>query len=341
MDDSGEIVEPAVPAFLGKLAVSNGRATRLDLANWLVDSDAGAGGFTARVMVNRFWYLAFGRGIASKLDDLGGQGEPPDHPELLDYLANEFINSGWDVKHMMKLIVTSRTYRQSSLSTPEMRDKDPLNRLVARQSRFRVPAETVRDTVLKVSGLLVPTIGGPSVHPYQPPGYYQHLNFPLREYVADTDDRQWRRGVYMHWQRQYLHPALKAFDAPSREECTAERPRSCIAPAALVMLNDPSFVEAARVFATRVLQEGGPTTTDRLNFAFREATSRTPDDTERQLLEDLLQRSHKYYQQNDEADELLNVGIAKLPSDIDKRELAAWSLVARAILNSGEVITRN
>jgi hypothetical protein len=341
MDDSGEIVEPAVPAFLGKLDAQNGRATRLDLANWLVDSDAGAGGLTPRVMVNRFWYLAFGRGIAGKLDDLGGQGEPPDHPELLDYLAIEFVNSGWDVKHLMKLIVTSRTYRQSSLSTPETREKDPLNRLVARQSSLRVPAETVRDTILKVSGLLVPTIGGPSVRPYQPAGYYQHLNFPLREYVADTDDRQWRRGVYMHWQRQYLHPALKAFDAPSREECTAERPRSCIAPAALVMLNDPSFVEAARVFATRILQEGGHTTADRLNFAFRQATSRTPDDSERQLLEDLLQRSHKYYEQNDEADELLNVGIAKLPTDVDKRELAAWTLVARAILNSGEVITRN
>jgi hypothetical protein len=341
MDDSGEIVEPAIPAFLGKIDVQNGRATRLDLANWLVDADNGTGGLTARVMANRLWYLAFGRGIAGKLDDLGGQGEPPDHPQLLDYLAIEFINSGWDIKHMMKLIVTSRTYRQSSLSTTEMREQDPLNRLVARQTRFRVPAETVRDTVLKISGLLVPTIGGPSVHPYQPAGYYRHLNFPQREYAADTDGRQWRRGVYMHWQRQYLHPALKAFDAPSREECTAERPRSCIAPAALVTLNDPSFVEAARVFAAHVLQEGGVTTTDRLNFAFRQATSRTPDDAERQLLENLLQRSQAYYEQNDVVDELLNVGIAKLPTDIDKRELAAWTLVARAILNSGEVITRN
>jgi Protein of unknown function (DUF1553) len=292
-------------------------------------------------MANRYWYLTFGRGLAGTLDDLGGQGEPPDYPQLLDFLAREFLNSGWDVKHMMKLIVSSQAYRQSSLATLEMRERDPLNRLLARQSRYRVPAETVRDTALTISGLLAPTVGGPSVRPYQPAGYYRHLNFPQREYVADTDDRQWRRGVYMHWQRQYLHPMLKAFDAPSREECTAERSRSCTALAALVMLNDPTFVEAARAFAGRILQEGGSTTTDRINFAFRQATSREADAEERRSLEQLLTESQNYYGQNDAAIELLNVGIVKNPANLDQRELAAWTIVARAILNLGEVITRN
>lgn len=341
MDDSGEIVQPAIPEFLGKLAVKDRRATRLDLAHWLVDAENGAGGLTARVMANRFWYLTFGRGIAGKLDDLGGQGEAPDHPQLLDYLALEFIRSGWDVKHMMKLLVSSRAYRQSSRSTREQREADPLNRMVGRQARYRVAAESVRDTALKISGLLVPDVGGPSIRPYQPAGYYRHLNFPLREYVADTGEGQWRRGVYMHWQRQFLHPALKAFDAPSREECTAERPRSCIAPAALVMLNAPTFVEASRVFAARIVKEGGSTAVERLNFAFREATSRSPDAEERTHLEQLLTESLEYYTGTGEAEEILNVGLAKNPPDIEKHELAAWTIVARAILNTSEVTTRN
>jgi hypothetical protein len=341
MDDSGEIVQPAIPAFLGQLDTAGKRATRLDLANWLTDADHGAGGLTARVMANRFWYLFFGRGLAGKLDDFGGQGEPPDHPELLDYLAREFVASGWNVKHMMKTIALSAAYRQSSRGIPELRDRDPLNRLVARQASYRVPAETVRDSALSISGLLVPSIGGPSAHPYQPAGHYRHLNFPLREYVADTDDRQWRRGVYMHWQRQYLHPMLKAFDAPAREECTAERPRSCTAPAALVLLNDPSFVEAARSFAARILQAGESTTEGRLNFAFRQAVSRDADAQERRLLDELLTRSLSYYDNGDAASKLTSVGLAKHPDDLSTRELAAWTIVARAILNLNEVTLRN
>ena len=225
LDDSGEIVQPSIPEFLGKLDPGR-RANRLDLANWLTDAKQGVGGQTARVMANRFWYLFFGRGIAAALEDFGGQGETPDQPALLDALAVEFVESGWDIKHMMKLIVMSRAYRQASVATPELAERDPLNLLVARQSQFRYPAESVRDTALQVSGLLVDKIGGDSSHPYQPAGYYKHLNFPIREYQADTDKEQWRRGVYMHWQRQYLHPMLKAFDAPLREECTVQRPRS-------------------------------------------------------------------------------------------------------------------
>jgi hypothetical protein len=342
LDDSGEVVQPAIPEFLGRLPVSGHRANRLDLANWLTDAPAGAGGLTARVMANRLWYLLFGRGLSASLDDFGGQGFPPDHPELLDALAVEFVESGWDVKHMVKLLVTSRAYRQSSVATQEQRDRDPLNRLVARQGRYRYPAELVRDTALSVSGLLVPTIGGASARPYQPTGYYKHLSFPVREYEPHLDQQQWRRGVYTHWQRQYLHPMLKAFDAPTREECTAERPRSNTALAALVLLNDPTFTEAAKAFAARILIEGGGATDERLNFAFRHAASRLADQEEQRVLGELLAQSLAYYRdQPEEVNGLLGVGLAKTPDNLDRTELAAWTMVARAVLNLNEVITRN
>ncbi|MEX0614212.1 MAG: PSD1 and planctomycete cytochrome C domain-containing protein [Pirellulales bacterium] len=342
MDDSGEVVQPAVPAFLGKLEIGDRRATRLELANWLVDAKSGAGGLTARVMANRLWYLFFGRGLAAAMDDFGGQGEAPSHPELLDSLAVEFVESGWDMKHMVKLIVTSRAYRQSSVATPQMRRTDPLNLLVAHQSSYRYPAESVRDAALSISGLLVPTVGGPSIRPYQPPGYYRHLNFPLREYEHHTDARQWRRAVYMHWQRQYLHPMLKAFDAPSREECTVERARSNTAPAALVLLNDPTFVEAARAFAVRILLEGGATVQERVNFAFRQAALRDADTEEQQLLNKLVTRSGRYYQVHPEAaGQLLGIGLAQVPDNLNQVELASWTIVARVVLNLSEVTTRN
>jgi hypothetical protein len=341
LDDSGEVVQPAIPGFLGRLAIEDRRATRLDLAHWLTDAATGSGGLTARVMANRFWYLFFGRGLSASLDDFGGQGFPPDHPELLDALAVEFVESGWDVKHMVKLLVSSRAYCQSSTASAHQREQDPLNKLVARQGSYRFAAEVVRDTALSVSGLLVPAIGGPSARPYQPAGYYKHLNFPVREYEADADEQQWRRGVYMHWQRQFLHPMLKAFDAPTREECTAERPRSNTPLAALVLLNDPSFTEAARAFAQRMLAEGGTTATERLNFAFRTATSRAGDDVERRALVKLLDKSLDHYRNHPEqAEALLNVGLKPTPSTVDRAELAAWTIVARAILNLNEVYTR-
>lgn len=369
LDESGPIVQPAVPEFLGKVRASTTsqqiavegeavqgeatrvedaqnadepRATRLDLANWLVDAEHGSGALTARVMANRFWYLLFGVGIAKTLDDFGGQGEPPVYPELLDNLAVEFVDSGWDVKHMMKLIVMSRAYRQSSVASPSLRARDPYSRLYARQSRYRLPAETVRDTALSVSGLLVDEIGGASVKPYQPAGYYRHLNFPQRKYQSDKDERQWRRGLYVHWQRQFLHPMLKAFDAPSREECTAERPRSNTPLAALALLNDPTFVEAARAFAARVLQEGGETDDQRLDFAFLEAVSRKPDAVERAILTELLAKNREHYAANaDDAKKLVSVGLAPAAKDVDIVEWAAWTTVARAVLNMNETITRN
>jgi len=341
LDDSGPIVQPAVPEFLGSLQVGRRRATRLDLANWLVDPKDGIGLLTARVMVNRLWYLCFGQGLARVLDDFGGQGEPPSHPELLDRLAHEFVESGWDIKHMMRLLVTSRAYRQRSAADSALRQRDPENRLLARQAAFRLPAEMIRDNALAISGLLVHRLGGPSVKPYQPEGYYRHLNFPKRTYQHDIDERQWRRGVYVHWQRQYLHPMLKAFDAPSREECTAQRPRSNTPLAALVLLNDPSFLEAARVFAERILREGGDTTETRLHYAFRRALSRLPDAQEQKLLTELVAGYRQEYAANPEAArQLIATGQAPVAADLNAAEWAAWTGVARTILNLSETNTR-
>ena len=341
LDNSGPIVEPAVPGFLGPIKAGLPRKTRLDLANWLCDSKNGTGGLTARVLVNRLWYLFFGVGISASLDDFGGQGEPPAHPELLDRLAVEFYEGGWDIKQIIKEIVMSRAYRQSSVASAELISRDPNNRLYARQSRFRLPAEFVRDTALTVSGLLDPSIGGPSVKPYQPAGYYRHLNFPQRTYHHDTDSRQWRRGVYVHWQRQFLHPMLKAFDAPSREECTAQRPESNTPLAALLLLNDPTFVEASRVFAERILNEGGKSDRSRLDFAYRQAVSREPDAYERKLLFDLLAKNRGRYRKEPQmAKDLLSTGLAPVPQT-DLVEVAAWTNIARALLNMNETITRN
>ncbi len=341
LDDSGPVVEPAVPEFMGSLK-KDGRATRLDLANWLTGPKNGSGGLTARVMANRFWYLLFGTGIARRLDDFGGQGEAPAHPELLDNLAVGFYESGWDMKHLVKIIVTSRAYRQSSLESPALRARDPYNRLVARQSRFRLPAETIRDNALSISGLLRPESGGGSAKPYQPAGYYRHLNFPARKYAHHPDQRQWRRGVYIHWQRQFLHPMLRAFDAPTREECTAERPRSNTPIAAMTLLNDPTFVEAARVFAERILRESGRSNQERLDHAFRLAVSRAPDDKERMLMGRLFTLAEKEFKANPAAaKELVSSGQAPVPDDLDPSEHATWTTVARSILNLSETYTRN
>ncbi|MBO0697870.1 MAG: DUF1553 domain-containing protein, partial [Zavarzinella sp.] len=342
MDDSGEIVQPAIPAFLGRLDTHGQRATRLDLANWLTDAKAGAGGLTARVFVNRLWYLFFGVGLSKSLEDFGAQGEAPVYPELLDNLAVAFVESGWDVKQMVKLLVTSRAYRQSSVETEALREKDPENRLYARQSRFRLSAEMVRDNALAVAGLLNLEVGGASAKPYQPAGYYRHLNFPPREYKADTGARQWRRGVYVHWQRQYLHPMLKAFDAPAREECTAQRPRSNTPLAALVLLNDPTFIEAARAFAARVLARGDMADPERVAFAFRETTSRPPDDVERDVLLKLLEKNRGRYRADPKAaGEVIKIGLAPVPKGADPVELAAWTAVCRALLNLNETVSRD
>ena len=344
MDTSGARALPAIPAFLGRLDVAEGQATRLDLARWLTRPDHPQ---TARVLVNRLWQLYFGTGISQVTEDLGLQGEWPVHPELLDWLAIEFVESGWDMKHMVRLIVTSQTYQQSSLESDELRQRDPENRLLARQSRFRLGAEMVRDNALAVSGLLVKKLGGRSVKPYQPAGYYAHLNFPERKYQHDASEDQYRRGVYVHWQRQFLHPMLKAFDAPSREECTARRPRSNTPLAALTMLNDPSFVEAARVFAQRILHNDFDSVdtdsdTARLSWAFRELFSRAPSAREVKLLLSLLNGRRKEYRADEQAaNQLVKVGLTPVNGDLDVIELASWTAVTRTLLNLNEAIMRN
>ena len=339
MDDSGEEVTPAFPEVLSSGAKTDHRLNRLDLAKWIV---APENPLTPRVVVNRLWKFYFGAGISRKLDDLGAQGEWPSHPLLLDFLADDFRSHGWDLKRTIKAMLMSSTYRQSSLADETLREADPYNRLLARQGRFRIDAELVRDNALEISGLLVDSVGGKSVFPYQPAGYWAYLNFPAREWQNDVGENLYRRGLYTHWQRQYLHPSLLAFDAPSREECTADRARSNTPLQSLVLLNDPSYVEAARAFAELIVRQGGAATNDRLNFAFRLAVSRRATEDEVAVLEQLLKTHLAEYEANPAgAAEVLSVGAKPGSEDLPKPELAAWTSVARAILNLHEVITRN
>ncbi|HUY35573.1 MAG TPA: PSD1 and planctomycete cytochrome C domain-containing protein [Pirellulales bacterium] len=347
LDDSGEIARPAVPAFLPQAArilanpataVEGGRPTRLDLAAWMTSRD---NPLVARVFVNRLWKLCFGQGIVRTLEDFGTQGAWPTHPRLLDWLAVEFIESGWDVKHMLRLMVTSNTYRQVSDAPSGTRERDPSNQWFARQARFRLDAEMVRDNALAIAGLLSEKVGGPSVKPYQPAGYWAHLNFPIREWENDHGESQYRRGLYTYWQRTFLHPSLLAFDAPSREECTAERPRSNTPLQALVLLNDPTYVEAARVFAAKILREAAASPAERAALALRQALGREAKPDEVAILVGLYEKhARQYAAAPAAAGELLQVGEAKPPTDAAATELAAWTSVARAILNLHETITR-
>jgi hypothetical protein len=317
------------PEFMGALDVpSDRRAGRLDLAKWICSP---RNPLTARTFVNRLWRAFFGVGISKVVDDLGGQGEWPAHPELLDWLAVDFVESGWDVKRMVKLMTTSSAYRQTSTASKELKEKDPYNRLVARQSRFRLDAEFVRDNALAVSGLLVEKRGGESVHPYQPAGYWYHLNFPKREWPTSKGEDLWRRGLYTWVQRTFPHPSLAAFDAPSREEACMERPRSNIPQQALALLNDPTYVEAARKLAeTRDLAK-----------MFRKVLTRAPAGDELKLLEDLLAKQRENYKADPKAAQaLLAVGQSPAPKDVDPAELAAWTAVARVLLNLHETVTR-
>ncbi|MBC8326077.1 MAG: PSD1 domain-containing protein [Verrucomicrobia subdivision 3 bacterium] len=339
LDDSGDQVQPAVPGFLQFGQATEGRASRMDLADWIVAKD---NPLTARVFVNRLWAMFHGRGLATPLDDFGAQGTPPSHPALLDWLAIEFMENGWDVKHMVKLMVSSGTYRQSSVSPKAVTDKDPYNLWLARQGRWRLEAEMVRDNALAVSGLLVKTIGGASVKPYQPTGYWAHLNFPKRSWKADSGEGLYRRGLYTYWCRTFLHPSLAAFNAPSREECTVERVRSNTPQQALVLLNDPTYVEAARIFAERILKDGGKTPESRIAFAYQQALHRAPSAAEAKILAGLADKHLKHYQTDaPAADALLKNGAKMANEALDKSELAAWTSIARVVLNLHENITRN
>ncbi|QVL34863.1 PSD1 domain-containing protein [Telmatocola sphagniphila] len=340
-DDSGDPVQPDVPAFLGSVAPKDAkaRATRLDLAKWLASPE---NPLTARVYVNRLWKIAFGQGLVRNLDDLGMQGTPPSHPALLDWLTIEFIKRGWSTKDILKLMVMSNTYRQSSVATAEMMEKDPSNIWLARQSRFRVDAEFVRDNALAVSGLLNQKIGGPSAKPYQPAGFWSYLNFPVREWQNDQGENQYRRGVYTYWCRSFLHPSLFAFDAPTREECTNERSRSSTPLQALVLLNDPTYVEASRVLAQQVIQKTGTSEPQKISWLFKQVLSRKPSEDEEVVLSKLHAKHLREYQSDKEAAvKILSVGLYPKPKEFDTAQLAAWTSVCRVLLNLHETLTRN
>jgi hypothetical protein len=301
------------------------------------------GKFEPTMVTNRLWKRYFGVGLSKILIDMGSQGEaPPDQP-LLDWLAVDFMDNDWDIKRFIRQLVTSSTYRQSSLPRPELEVLDPDNRLSGRQARFRLEAEQIRDNALAVSGLLVSRVGGDIVRPYQPVLYYQPLNFPEREYQSSTDDGQFRRAVYVHWQRQFPHPWLVAFDAPSRTECTADRMPSNTPNAAMVLLNDPSYVEAARALAARVLrQAGAKSDDDRIAWAWKNVLGRSPAEEEAAELRRLLEDHRTQFGADRQAAEsLVAVGISPRPENIDVAELAAWTSVSRVLLNLNETITRN
>jgi hypothetical protein len=352
-DEGGDLVEPLVPHFLPQIPnPEKRRLNRLDLAKWLVSPE---NPLTSRAVMNRLWKQFFGTGLSAVVDDLGAQGDWPVHPELLDWLACEFMQPTasqsfypdseaafpWDLKHMVKLIVMSSTYRQDSNQRPELKEIDPNNRLLACQSPRRLEAEFVRDNALTIAGILNDELGGPSVFPYQPPGYYVYLQFPDREYYSSTEERQYRRGLYMHWQRAFLHPMLANFDAPAREECTANRIVSDTPQQALTLLNDPTFVEAARVFAARLLTGGGDSDAQKLDQAFQRALARSPKNQERaSLLEFLGVQKQHYAQAPDEAAKVIRIGNAPAANNPNQVELAAWTQVCRVILNLHETITR-
>ncbi len=338
MSEAGEIVTPAVPPFLPHVEPSTNRATRLDLAKWLVAKN---NPLTARVYVNRLWKLFYGTGIFKTLDDSGMRAEEPTHPELLDWLAMEFMDSGWDIKHVVKMMVMSETYRQISTPTKKLEERDPFNRLLARQSSYRLDAEMVRDNALAISGLLVDKIGGPSVKVYQPAGYWDMMNFPKRTYESDHGPSQYRRGLYTFWCRTFLQPSIQAFDAATREECSVERVNSNTPSQALALLNDPTYVEAARVLAEQVVRKAGTNVEDRINWTFMRALDRKPNAEEFQVLDGLARKQiDRYASHPEDATNLISAGEWAVPKDLKPQELAAWTSISRVVLNLHETITR-
>jgi hypothetical protein len=335
----GEKVTPAVPTLFPPLS-KDAPANRLGLAEWLFSPQHP---LTARVAVNRYWQLYFGTGLVKTAEDFGSQGDAPVQRELLDWLACEF-QKNWDVKALQRLIVTSATYRQSSQVTPELLEKDPENRLLARGPRFRLPAEMVRDNALAVSGLLNREIGGPSVFPYQPAGIWEELargeTFTAQEYHESQGKDLYRRSMYTFWKRTVPPASLSTFDAPDREKCTSRRLITNTPLQALVLLNDPTYVEAARVLAQRSITESGRDPQARVRWLFREITARPPAPEETRILQDLAQRRLEQYRRTPaEAAKLIRAGASKA-AKIEPTELAAWTIVASSILNMDETITK-
>ena len=334
-DKLGERVTPGVPACLPPFPAAEAR-NRLGFARWLVSS---ANPLTARVAVNHQWQMLFGTGLVKTTEDFGSQGESPSHPELLDWLATEFVRTGWDMKRLLQTLVTSATYRQSSRLTPALRQRDPDNRLLARGSRLRLPAEMVRDQALAVSGLLVGEIGGPSVKPYQPKGLWRELS--ETDYEPDHGEKLWRRSLYTFWKRTSPPPTMTTFDAAGREACSVRPNRTSTPLQALALMNEVTFVEAARGVAQRALREGGVTTEERLRFAFRLVLGRAPKPTEAKVLLDDWNDHRQRFRANPEAARaLLSAGESPRDEHLEAVELAAHAAVAGLLLNLDEAITR-
>ena len=336
-----EKVLAAVPSTLPPLP--NGvPANRLGLAKWLIDPSHP---LLTRVTVNRFWQNYFGTGLVKTSEDFGSQGDSPSHPELLDWLATELMRSNWDVKAMQKLLVMSATYRQSSRTTPALQERDPENRLLARMSRFRLPAELVRDNALAASGLLNNEIGGPSVFPYQPAGLWDELafgrEFTAQKYTPSHGQDLYRRGMYSFWKRTVPPAELATFDAPDREKCLSRRAVTNTPLQALALMNDPTFVEAARHLAQRMLREGGRRPEDRVAFGYRRVLARRPSPKETAVLSGVAAKQLAAYTQNESAARgLLAVGESKADEQLPVAELAAWTNVATMIMNLDEAITK-
>ncbi|MEZ6132486.1 MAG: DUF1553 domain-containing protein [Planctomycetaceae bacterium] len=340
-DDPGDAVTTGLPEFLTKTSDEphDRSKNRLDLAHWLVHRD---NPLTARVTVNRLWQQMFGTGLVKTVDDFGTQGEWPVHPELLDWLAVEFIDSGWDIQHMLRLIVTSAVYQQTSDASPESYSADPENRWLSRGPRFRMNAETLRDNALAISGLLVEKIGGPSVMPYQPPGLWEDVSYDGNAtYQPSTGDDLYRRSLYTFRKRQSPPPTMQTFDAPTRETCTVQRSITNTPLQALALMNDPTFVEAARKLAERVFAQPGHRSQNRIAVAFRMATGRRPSEPEVRILHRVLDAQLDFYRTHPgDASKLLSVGDSVFDPSLDPVELAAWTTVANMILSLDETITR-
>lgn len=340
-DKPGERVEAGTPAYLPPITKTGGRVTRMDFARWLVEPKHP---LTARVTVNRFWLQLFGAGIVRTPVDFGAQGEPPTHPELLDWLASEFVQSGWDVKKFVRLLVTSRTYRQDSRATPQLLELDPANKLLARGPRLRLDAEVLRDQSLALGGLLRPEMGGPPVRPYQPVNIWEPVAFGgsnTKTYIQDHGDALYRRSLYTFWKRTAPAPSMSTFDAPSRENFCVARGRSNTPLQALALMNDVQHFEAARGFAERLLTRTS-TEPERLAYAFRCVTARNPTKQESALLAESLATHRARFERNtEEASKVLANGESKPSAKLPVGEFAAWTMVANLLMNLDETVTRN
>jgi hypothetical protein len=335
-----DAVESAVPAWLGKSPI-DAPQNRMGLAQWLVSPTHP---LTARVTVNRYWQHYFGTGLVKTSEDFGVQGERPSHPELLDWLALSFIQSGWDVKQFQKLIVMSSTYQQSSRITPQTHSLDPENRLVSHGPRFRLDAEVIRDQVLAISGLMIPTIGGKSVKPYQPVGLWKPVGFGgsnTSVFKQDTGEKLYRRSMYTFWKRTVPPPTMSIFDAPNRETCQVRRTRTNTPLQALVLMNDVQFVEAARRFAERVMNHGGDQIDQRIVYLYRSVLARNPKPNELQLVTQLYNEHLAEFQEQPEtATSLLSAGESDRNESLNQTELAAWTMIVHLIFNLSETVTK-